>query len=206
MAAPQVKESPQPRLVPGEVEPNALGLPQDRCAEVVEALNHDLATMLVLFHQTTKHRWVAQGPEAPGVRELLADHAAALLADADALAERVAALGGVPVAGPAALEGHATVPPEPEGVSTLRLMLAHDLRMQEQTVRDLRRHVALAEEAGDYGTGHVLRAALARQEGLAHRLHRLLADESLVVGIARARFGLREVPQAPPPRDDGGAR
>lgn len=186
-------------LVPGEVEPNALGLPPERCAEAVEALNRDLATLLVVFHQVTKHRWLARGPEERAVRELLAEHASAALEDADALAERITALGGVPVAGPGALERHSSVAPEDEGLFTLRIMLGHDLRAQEQVARELRRHVALAETLADHGTGQVLRAVLARQEALAQRLHRTLAEESLVVGIARARFGLREVAREPPP-------
>ena len=194
MAAPELRATPPPSLVPGEVEPNALGLPEALCRELVEALNRDVATLLVLFHQYKKHRWVARGPEARELRGLLEEHARAALEDADALAERVAALGGVPMAGPSAVEALAAVPPEDEGRFTVRTMLQHDLRAQEQVVRDLRRHVAVAEEGRDYGTGQVLRNALARQETMAHRLRRTLDDDSLAVGVARARFGLRDGP------------
>jgi DNA-binding ferritin-like protein len=192
--APELRETPPPRLVPGEVEPNALGLSEEHCREMVEALNRDIATLLVLFHQSKKHYWVAQGPEARGLRALLDEHARTLLEDADALAARTSALGGVPPAAPAALEALASVPPEPEGLFSLRVMLGHDLRAQEQLVRELRRHVTAAETAKDYGTSFALRGVLARQEQLAHRLQRTLAEESLAVGVARRRFGLRDAP------------
>lgn len=195
MAAPELRATPPPRLVPGEVEPNALGLPEALCRELAEALNRDVATLLVLFHQYKKHRWVARGPEARELRSLLQQHAVEALEDADALAARIAALGGVPLAGPAAVEALASVPPEDEGLFTLRTMLQHDLRAQEQVARDLRRHVALAEHGQDYGTSQVLRQVLVRQEAMAHRLHRTLEEESLAVGIARHRFGLRDAPR-----------
>jgi DNA-binding ferritin-like protein len=196
--APDLRDGPLPKLVPGEVDGNPLGLSEELCAEMVDALHRDVATLFTILHQTTKHRWLAQGPEAEAVRAALREHALAAWEDADRLAERVRALGGVPAASQGVLEALSSVPPEDEGLFTMRTMLAHDLRAQEQVVRDLRRHAAMALHSGDLGTAHVLGDVLARQEGLALRLHRLLSEDALAVGVLRQRFGLRDADAAAP--------
>jgi hypothetical protein len=66
-------------------------------------------------------------------------------------------------------------------------------------VRALRRQATQARDAGDPGTALLLTQGLVRQEEQACQLHRALADDSLVLGVARQRFGLQDVRSGAPP-------
>lgn len=162
-----------------ELAENPLGLEMDKAHQVVQALNSDLSSEYVLYHQYKKHHWLVEGAEFWQIHKLLDDHAGQTLKYADMLAERITALSGVPVSGPTAQERAAYIEHEPEGLYDLREMLENDLRGGQAIVLRLREHIDLARRVGDYGTEHLLHETLLGQEELVHQLDHLLALESL---------------------------
>jgi DNA-binding ferritin-like protein len=162
-----------------QVVENPLGLKMNETRQVVQALNSDLASEYVLYHQYKKHHWLVEGAEYWQIHKLLDEHAGQALKYADMMAERITALSGVPIAGPAEQEKAAYIQHEPEGLYDLREMLENDQRGGQAIVLKLREHIELANRLGDYGTEHLLRETLLGQEELVHQLDHLLALESL---------------------------
>jgi len=173
----------QLRQAPGELTDNPLGLEVDKARQIAQALNADLASEYVLYHQYKKHHWLVEGTEFWQIHKLLDDHAGETLKYADMLAERITALSGVPVSGPAAQERAAYIEHEPEGAYDLREMLENDMRSGQAIVFKLREHIELARRLGDYGTEHLLHETLLGQEELVHQLDHLLALESLAKAV-----------------------
>ncbi|MFR9705103.1 ferritin-like domain-containing protein, partial [Aeromonas sanarellii] len=67
---------------------------------------------------------------------------------ADIIAERAQAIGGVPIAGPANQEEHATVEFEGEDVYDIRTSLENDLEIYGDIIESLREHIELAGNLG----------------------------------------------------------
>ena len=166
-----------------ELAENPLGLDVDKAHQVVQALNGDLCSEYVLYHQYKKHHWLVEGTEYWQIHKLLDDHAGQTLKYADMVAERITALSGVPVSGPSAQERTAYIEHEPEGLYDLREMLENDLRAGQVVVLTLREHIELTRRVGDYGTEHLLHEILLGQEELVHQLDHLLALESLARAV-----------------------
>ncbi len=166
-----------------QVVENPLGLAVDKARQVVEALNTDLGSEYVLYHQYKKHHWLVEGTEYWQIDKLLDEHAGQTLKYADMFAERITALAGVPISGPTEQEKTAYIQHEPEGRYDLREMLENDMRSGRAIVVKLREHIDLANRLGDYGTGHLLRETLLGQEELVHQLDNLLAMESLAKAV-----------------------
>jgi DNA-binding ferritin-like protein len=162
------------------VRDNALGLDRQLAGQSVDALNTDLAAAYVLYHQLRKHHWTVEGAEYGQLHDWLGDAAEDVEAAADDLAERVVALGGVPISGPAALEAHAPVAFEGEDVYDVRTALTADLEVYGDLVDLVRDHVSLVERLEDFGTGELLREYLEDLEGDADDLANFLADDTLV--------------------------
>lgn len=158
----------------GTVGRNAIRLDVGRAERVVEALNADLAGLLVLSRQLRKHRWTATGPEFPTVRRVLADARRETERGVDAVAERVVALGGVPLSEPAAVESHSIVPSEGATVYDPPAALEHDLDALGDLIEAVGSHVTMAESLGDLATGEVLRRLLLALERAADDVDRLL--------------------------------
>ncbi|HWG92252.1 MAG TPA: DNA starvation/stationary phase protection protein DpsA [Candidatus Thermoplasmatota archaeon] len=168
-----------PSLRPGEVERNPLGLPEDVARTIVTHLDEAVANLYVTYHQVKKHHWIVEGPDFRDLHHLLDEMAERLTKDADHLAERITALGGIPTSSAAAQQELATVGPEPEGRFPLRTMLENDFRLLQGTVMHLREGSELARAHGDYGTSHLLDKVLYHQEENLHHLDHVLARESL---------------------------
>ncbi len=168
----------------GTVEENALRLDRGKAEQIVEALNTDLAASYVLYHQLRKHHWNVEGAEFNDLHEFLGDRAEEAEDAADDIAERVQALGGVPVSGPAALGEHAPVDFEGEDVYDIRTSLENDREMYGDIIESVRDHVALAEDLGDYATSELLRDVLEELEDDAHDIDHYLEDDTLVLESA----------------------
>ena len=174
----------QKRLqAPDEVVENPIGLEQDAVVATIASLNQNLATLYTFYHQIKKHHWVVEGPEYMALHTFLDDWAAALLKAADAVAERITALGGYPVSGPAAQERLALIRVEPEGVFPLRGMLEKDLADGAIIARALRVQIREAAGAGDFGTEHLLKELLLEHEQMVHHLEHFLGKSSLALDL-----------------------
>ncbi|MFB6184157.1 MAG: DNA starvation/stationary phase protection protein DpsA [Haloarculaceae archaeon] len=163
----------------GTVEANALRLETGKAEQIVDALNTDLAATYVLYHQLRKHHWNVEGAEYRDLHLFLGDAAESAEEAADELAERVQAIGGVPVSGPAALEEHAPVEYEGEDVYDIRTSLENDLETYGDIIETVRDHVELAENLGDHATAEMLQEQLVDLEEFAHTIDHFLGNDSL---------------------------
>jgi starvation-inducible DNA-binding protein len=163
----------------GTVEDNQLRIDRDKAEQIVDALNADLASVYVLYHQLRKHHWNVEGAEYRDLHLFLGDAAESAEAGADEIAERIQAIGGVPISGPAAMENHAPVAFEGEDVLDIRTSLENDLEMYGDIIEATRDHIELAEGFGDHATAEMLREQLVDLEEFAHTIDHFLGHDSL---------------------------
>ena len=162
-------------------ESDALRLDEEKAEQIVDALNTDLANAYVLYHQIHKHHWNVEGAEFLDIHVFLQEAYENLEEGADRIAERAQAIGGVPVAGPANQEEHATIEFEGEDVYDVRTMFENDLEMYGQIIESMRDTIELAENLGDFATGEILREILVDVEDDAHHFEHYLEDDTLVL-------------------------
>jgi DNA-binding ferritin-like protein len=168
----------------GTVEDNPVRLDQAKAEQIIKALNTDLADAYVLYHQLHKHHWNVEGAEHLDIHVFLHEAYGDVEEAADEVAERIQALGGVPHASMPALSEAATVEPEDEDVYDIRTSLTNDLEMYGDIIESYREHVELADEFGDFATGHMLREQLEDLEEHAHVIDHYLEDDTLVLESA----------------------
>jgi DNA-binding ferritin-like protein len=168
----------------GTVEDNPVRLDQAKAEQIIKALNTDLADAYVLYHQLHKHHWNVEGAEHLDIHVFLHEAYEDVEEAADEVAERIQALGGVPHASMPALSEAATVEPEDEDVYDIRTSLTNDLEMYGDIIESYREHVELADELGDFATGHMLREQLEDLEEHAHVIDHYLEDDTLVLESA----------------------
>jgi DNA-binding ferritin-like protein len=164
----------------GTVEDNELRLDTDRAEQIVEALNTDIASLYVLYHQLKKHHWNVSGAEFRDIH-LFLDEAAENAEDGiDELAERTGAIGGTPIAGAKTAEEYAPVEPEDEDVYKVRTSLENDLTMYGDIIESFRDHIELVTNFGDHATAELLRGVLVDLEEDAHHIEHYLEGDTLV--------------------------
>jgi DNA-binding ferritin-like protein len=127
-----------------------------------------------------KHHWLVEGAEFHDIHEYLGEVAADLEEGADVIAERAQALGGVPLSGGANYEEHAPVTPEDADAYDIRTSLENDLEIVGDIVEQLREHIQLANNLGDYNTEEQLRDILMDVEEHGHHIEHYLEDDTLV--------------------------
>ena len=168
----------------GTVGENPVRLDEEKVEQIVDALNTDLADAYVLYHQLHKHHWNVEGAEHLDIHVSLQGAYEEVEEAADAIAERIQALGGVPHASMTALSEAATVEPEDEDVYDIRTSFENDLEMYGDIIESYREHIELAEGLGDYATSQMLREQLADIEEYAHVIDHYLEDDTLVLESA----------------------
>jgi len=176
---PRAQHAPEIRQQPDEIIDNSIKIKRDTAQQMIDALNSNVASLFILFHQYQKHHWVAEGPQFRDIHLLLEEHYTATQLQADAFAERIVTLGGVPVSGASAQLKRAYIAEEPEGILDLRQMLSNDLRANQQILVKLREHITLAHKLGDYGTENLLKRHLREQEMRTQDVMHLLEQETL---------------------------
>lgn len=164
---------------------NPIGLGKDVAVTMVQNLNKSLSTFYTFYHQVKKHHWLVEGPEYMPLHKFLDEWAAAMLKSADELAERLTALGGYPISGPAAQQANALIEVEPEGTYPLRAMLEKDLHDGGAVAVTLRQQIRAAGQAGDFGTEHLLKEILVEHEQMVHHLEHFLGSESLAKDLVK---------------------
>ena len=165
----------------GSVAESALRLDTDKAEQIIDALNTELAASYVMYHQVKKHHWNVEGPEFRDLHLYLDEVAEDLELAADALAERVQAIGGVPHSTGTTFEEQSPISPEDENVYDIRTSLQNDLEGLGIMIETMRDHIALTNELGDYTTEQLLRETLEDVEEHAHHLEHYLEDDSLVL-------------------------
>lgn len=166
-----------------ELEGNPIGIDDEIVARIAPRLDEHLASLFTLFHQYQKHHWLVEGPQFRDIHVYLEESYNAVHAQADAVAERMTALGAVPTSGPVAQSELSYVEHEPEGVFRLRDMLGRDRDAEGEIARRLRDTIPLCTKLGDYGTETMLKQLLLQVEDRAHHLDHYLGDDSLGLGL-----------------------
>jgi starvation-inducible DNA-binding protein len=169
----------EPRQTPGAMRANPLGLDDATTTEIVRLLNTDLASMLTLYLQYHKHHWIVEGAQFLEIHLLLEEHYTELHDQLDVVAERIVALGGLPVSTPSEIVEHSYIKAEQPGLFDLRSMLAHDVAAEGLLAHHLREHIEAANKLGDYGTDSILKNILEAGEKRAAFLQKHLQPESL---------------------------
>lgn len=164
----------------GTVHENPLRLEEEKAEQVIEALNTDLADAYVLYHQLHKHHWNVEGAEHLQIHLFLQEAYEDVEDAADAIAERVQALGGVPNASMSTLANEATVEAEDEDVYDIRTSFENDVEMFGDIIESYREHIELAEGLGDYATSEMLREQLIDIEEHVHDIDHYLENDTLV--------------------------
>lgn len=169
----------------GSVGPNPINIPIKSATALIDLLNQDLSAHFILFHQYQKHHWVTEGPQFFELHVLLEKFYTEIHEHADAIAERIVTLGGVPASGPAQQIEMSYIEHEPEGIFDLRAMLQRDMEAEGLMAETLRGHIAEARRQRDYGTEDLLNVALRASELRAAFLAKHLFKESLDQTYAR---------------------
>jgi len=167
------------RQEPGTVKANPLGLDKKTASKVIDMLNADLASMFVLYHQYHKHHWIVEGAQFLELHLLLEAHYTELHDQFDVVAERIVALGGLPVSGPTEIEENAYITHEVPGMFDLRTMLEHDVTAEGTIAEQMRKHISSISDLGDYGSENILKAILEAGEKRAAFIQKHLEPESL---------------------------
>lgn len=173
------KRTSATRQAPGQVRDNRLNLDDQTTREMVRLLNTDLASMWTLYHQYHKHHWIVEGAQFFELHLLLEAHYTELHDQFDVIAERINAIGGLPVTNPAEIQEQSYVQHEPPGMFDLREMLEHDVQAEGTIARQLREHIQAANQLGDYGSENILKEILQAGEKRAAFLQKHLQPESL---------------------------
>ena len=160
---------------------NPVRLDSDKAEQIVDALNTELATEYVIYHQLKKHHWDVEGAEFLDLHLFLEEAYERVEENADAIAERITALGGVPVSSPSSQREASIVSFEGEDVYDVRTSLHNDMEMLGDMIESVRDHIELAENLGDYTTGEIYREALEDLEEHAHHFEHYLEDDTLVL-------------------------
>ena len=163
----------------GAVEENGLRIDREKAEQIVDALNTDLAATTVLYHQLRKHHWNVEGAEYRQLHLFFEDAYDDAATAADEQAERIQAIGGVPLSAPSSFEEHAPVSFEGEDVYDIRTSMKNDLEMYGDIIETVREHVELATNLGDHATAEMLRHHLLDLEEHAHTIDHFLEHDSL---------------------------
>lgn len=163
---------------------NPVRLDSDKAAQVVDALNTELATEYVIYHQLKKHHWDVEGAEFRDLHLFLEEAYEHVEENADEIAERITALGGVPVAGPANQEEMSIADFEGEDIYDVRTSLSNDLDNYGDLIETMREHIELARNLGDHATAELVSQHLVDFEEDAHHIAHYLEDDTLVLADA----------------------
>ena len=156
---------------------------------LAEALNADLASEDVLYHQYKKHHSMVDGPMRHALRSLFEELASEVFWNADLLGERLTLLGGVRISARSSRHEAAYIEPEgAAGVQSLRAMLQSDLTTEQCIIVVLSRHIVLACELCDNDTEETLKYIMSKHEGHVAKLARLLHEKN--VGALTRNFDL----------------
>jgi bacterioferritin len=125
---------------------------------LIQALNNDLADELAAVIQYMYHHVMGRGPASPAILDLFKSTSIAEMKHAEALAERIDLLGGVP-----------TIEISPIKVGGgLTKMIRDDLAAENSAIKMYKSHIKLAAKEDDPVTRHLLEEILEDEEGHAN--------------------------------------
>lgn len=164
------------------VTKSPIGFDDATVQQITQSLNIDVATLYQIHKQFMKHGWYVRGTEwkmLDGCFDGWSEHA---LEHAETIAERIVAVGGVPI-DPTAIESTSAFSFEAAGVPTVRQMLENDLTAEQSLFTKLREHIKSLNNLGDFGSEIMLRHILKEQENIAKKIALYLQEEGLAYAL-----------------------
>jgi starvation-inducible DNA-binding protein len=140
----------------GTVYPVPIGLGENVRAASANALNPLLADTMVLRDLYKKHHWQVSGATFYQLHLLFDKHYSEQVELMDELAERITALGGVPLAAPHDVTETSSIPRPPKGREAVPAQISRLLDAHEQILIGCRRAARDASQNGDDGTNDLL--------------------------------------------------
>jgi DNA-binding ferritin-like protein len=162
-----------------DIEKNPIVLPEDYTKQIIEQLNTDLASHLMMYFQLKKQHWIVEGPDWKHIAAALDEYAKTNQENAEELAERITLIGGIPISNPSRFEELSYIQFEGEDKYDIRTMLENDLKAEQQLITAIRERIDFAKENRDHGIDDLLKDVLEGHEETAHELHHYLQDQSL---------------------------
>lgn len=150
-----------------------LGISASAGNKVSEMLEQVVANSYALLVKTQNYHWNVKGPMFKQIHELTELQYNEIFASIDIIAERVRALGVVVPASLSLFASKASLS-EPDMRFTASQMVSDLLKDHEWTARQLRKGVALADDAEDVATADLLTKCVADHEKHAWMLRSLL--------------------------------
>lgn len=157
-----------------------IGLDETQRKGSIDLLNVALADGSILLIKTKKFHWDVVGPQFMTLHKLWDEQYATLALDVDAIAERVRALGGIPLGTAAGFLEFAKVVEHPGKVSSATAAVSMLLEDHELIVRNLRTAIDRCEdEFHDKGTADFLTGLMEKHEQMAWMLRSFLEGEGV---------------------------
>jgi bacterioferritin len=123
--------------------------------KLMELLNRGIARELQVSIQYMWQHVLATGVESAAIEDIFREIAIMEMKHAEAIAERLAYLGGTP-----------TTKPDPIFVSdSLKEMLQTDVKAEEEAIALYKQTIKVADEEGDVTTRRLFEEILSREEG-----------------------------------------
>jgi starvation-inducible DNA-binding protein len=146
----------------GTVYPVPIGLGENVRSASATALNQLLADTMALRDLYKKHHWQVSGPTFYPLHLLFDKHYDEQVEVMDKIAERITALGGVPLAAPHDVAEATSIERPPKGRESVPAQLVRLLDAHEQILIECRRAAKEAGENGDDGTNDLIVSDLIR--------------------------------------------
>jgi starvation-inducible DNA-binding protein len=162
----------------GTVYPVPLGLGENVRSASTNALNPLLANTMVLRDLYKKHHWQVSGATFYQLHLLFDKHYNEQVELMDALAERIVALGGVPLAAQHDVAEASSLARPPKGRESAPAQITRLLDAHEQILVQSRRAAREASENGDDGTNDLIVSDVIRT----NEMHVFFLSEHLADG------------------------
>jgi starvation-inducible DNA-binding protein len=162
----------------GTVYPVPIGLGENVRSASTSALNPLLANTMVLRDLYKKHHWQVSGATFYQLHLLFDKHYNEQVELMDALAERIVALGGVPLAAQYDVAEASTIARPPKGRESVPAQITRLLDAHEQILVQSRRAAREASENGDDGTNDLIVSEVIRT----NEMHVFFLSEHLADG------------------------
>ena len=125
--------------------------------KVIEHLNAELASALVVALNAKRYHWTVTGPHFRDYHLRFEELYVAADGTVDELAERIRMLGGVPLHAPAQIEAQSKARiSDPATPLDPPAMVKEALENQERIIASMHKGIELANQAGDPGTADLL--------------------------------------------------
>jgi len=139
-----------------------IALDESACEESVENLNQLLADTMALRDLYKKHHWQVAGPTFYSLHLLFDKHFEEQSGLADAIAERIQALGGVSLAMAHDVAEVTLIPRAPRGREAAPAQVSRLLHAHQIVLKEARTMARLAGDRGDDGTNDLLVSSVIR--------------------------------------------